>query len=89
MTRQTKQRIRSTASSMDKPFTVTALKMKLPGLVFKRGAPKGKEWRTVLDEMVAEGSLAVHEQGASAPLGGTEGDEKQRQYIVVKENSSD
>ena len=82
MKKTDKQRIRSAALQMDKPFTVTALKMSLPDLVFGSAAPKGKDWRNVLDEMVAEGKLSIRELGANAPLGGNEGDEKQRQYVV-------
>lgn len=73
MRKKDRQRIRETALQMDKPFTVTALKMRLPDLVFGSAAPKGKEWRSVLDEMVVEGALTVYKQGASAPLGGNEG----------------
>jgi hypothetical protein len=76
-----KQRIRSAALQMDKPFTVTVLKMRLPDLVFGSAAPKGKDWRDVLDRMVAEGVLVVHSQGASIPVGGGEFG-KLRQYVV-------
>lgn len=78
-----KERIREAALATDKPFTVTALKMRLPDLVFTSAAPKSKEWRNLLDEMVAEGKLSIREHGAKALLGGTEGDEKQRQYVVT------
>ena len=82
MTKKDKQRIREAALAMDKPFTVTALKAKLPDLVFGSASPKGKDWRKVLDEMVAEGTLTVREKGNSIPAGGSEGDERQRQYAV-------
>jgi hypothetical protein len=82
MTKTTKQRIREAALTMDKPFTVQTLKSRLPDLVFTSAAPKGREWRRLLDEMVAEGVLVVHSQGASIPAGGNEGDDKQRQYVV-------
>src|ERR1035441_3034954 len=82
MTKATKQRIREAALTVDKPFNVTALKMRLPELVFGSAAPKGKDWRNVLDEMLAQGKLSIHQHGANVPLGGTEGDEKQRQYVV-------
>jgi DNA-binding phage protein len=81
MRKKDRQRIRETSLQMDKPFTVTALKMRLPDLVFGSAASKGKDWRNVLDEMVVEGALTVYKQGASAPLGGNEGDEKQRKYM--------
>lgn len=82
MTKKNKQRIREVALTMDKPFTVTALKMRLPDLVFGSAAPKGKDWRTVLDEMLIEGVLAIDAQGTGIPAGGEEGDEKQRRYVV-------
>lgn len=83
MTKATKQRIREAALTMGKPFNVTALKMRLPDLVFGPTAPKGKEWRNLLDEMVTEGALSVYKQGATIPQGGSEGDERQRQYMVL------
>lgn len=82
MKKSDKQRIRETALAMDKPFTVQTLKGRLPDLVFTSAAPKGKEWRGILDEMVTKGALSVYKQGASIPLGGSEGDGMQRQYVV-------
>ena len=80
MTKHDKQRIREAALLMDKPFTVQTLKNNLTDLVFSSRAPKSREWRNVLEEMITEGLLAVHAQGERIPLGGTEGGGRRREY---------
>ena len=80
MDAKTKQQIRDAALAMGVPFTLTGLKMKLSTLVMGSASPKSREWRDVLDELVSEGKLVVVENGAAAPLGGSEGQARERKY---------